>query len=271
MIYRKLLLSATLTSLSFAASFAFASVPVAGTVGDVPFPSKESSYLSKGHFVNIENLRQIKRDLSKDQVRLLLGNPHFKEGIVGSKEWNYIFNFHTGAGEEFITCQYQVRYAKNPSYTVQSTHWDGPACLELLSKPEALAHAATAPVDVSVSADALFAFGRYDVDDILPDGRNELSAIAEQLKDLDQVRVLGHTDRIGSDAANQLLSQRRAETVREYLISRSVSANSITAEGRGEREPVKDCDNAMSRENLIACLAPNRRVHITAAGTRTVE
>ena len=63
---------------------------------------------------------------------------------------------------------------------------------------------------------ALFAFAKYEHGDILAEGRKELTAIAEQLKAAENasITVAGHTDRIGSDSDNQLLSQRRARTVR---------------------------------------------------------
>lgn len=76
------------------------------------------------------------------------------------------------------------------------------------------------------------------------------------------ISVMGHTDRMGSDADNQLLSQRRARTVRQYLIDNGVDATSIRAEGWGESEPVKACDDNQDRDALIACLQPNRRVEI---------
>jgi OmpA-OmpF porin, OOP family len=265
--FRKKILSMALSAtLSFGVLSASAVVPAAGNVGDVPFPSRDRAWLQKGDFVNIENLRQMKSGLSKDQVRLLLGNPHFKEGIAGVKEWNYIFNFRTGgANEEHITCQYQVHYAKHHGYAVESMHWDGPACLELINAPEPELKVAEASVErrINLSADALFAFAKHGVDDILPKGREELAAIAGKLKEADNasIKVVGHTDRIGSDAANQLLSQRRAQTVREFLVARGVAASAITAEGRGESEPVKDCED-QARTALIACLAPNRRVEI---------
>ena len=115
----------------------------------------------------------------------------------------------------------------------------------------------------------MFAFAKYEHGDILAEGRKELTAIAEQLKAADNasITVAGHTDRIGSDADNQLLSQRRARTVRQYLIDSGVDAASIRAEGWGESEPVKACEDGQDREALIACLQPNRRVEIQVNAT----
>jgi outer membrane protein OmpA-like peptidoglycan-associated protein len=69
------------------------------------------------------------------------------------------------------------------------------------------------------------------------------------------VRVVGHTDSTGSDAINDPLSLRRAESVRDYLQDRGVGANRVEVLGRGSREPVAGNDSAEGR-------AKNRRVEI---------
>jgi len=69
------------------------------------------------------------------------------------------------------------------------------------------------------------------------------------------VRVVGHTDSSGSDAINDPLSLRRAESVRDYLQDRGVGANRVEVAGRGSREPVAGNDSAEGR-------AKNRRVEI---------
>ncbi|WP_426701919.1 OmpA family protein [Rhodanobacter sp. Col0626] len=121
--------------------------------------------------------------------------------------------------------------------------------------------ASTVPAQQSLSADALFAFGKARLRSA---DNAELDTLAEKMKaasQIDTVRVLGYTDRIGSEQANQTLSARRAEAVRDYLVAHSVPAGSIQTEGRGEADPVADCPDQKGRK-LIACLAPNRRVVI---------
>ena len=71
--------------------------------------------------------------------------------------------------------------------------------------------------------------------------------------------VEGHTDSRASDAHNQQLSQARAQTVRDYLVTQGVQAGTITAVGRGESQPVASNDNAEGRAN-------NRRVEIHVRG-----
>ncbi|MBB3193047.1 OmpA family protein [Roseateles terrae] len=69
------------------------------------------------------------------------------------------------------------------------------------------------------------------------------------------VRIIGHTDNTGSDAINDPLSLRRAESVRNYLIDRGVPGNRVEVAGRGSREPLVSNDTAENR-------ARNRRVEI---------
>lgn len=129
---------------------------------------------------------------------------------------------------------------------------------EPLPAPEPQA-APAVPARQSLSADALFAFGKARLKSA---DSTDLDTLADKLKgagQIDSVQLLGYTDRIGSAEANQKLSERRAEAVRDYLVAHGVPAGVIQAEGRGAADPVADCPDQKGRQ-LIACLAPNRRV-----------
>jgi len=80
--------------------------------------------------------------------------------------------------------------------------------------------------------------------------------------------VVGHADRIGTDAYNLQLSGERAEAVRAYLVGKGVDAGSIRTEARGEREAVtgEACKNQGRKR--IECLQPDRRVEVTLAAAR---
>jgi OmpA-OmpF porin, OOP family len=83
------------------------------------------------------------------------------------------------------------------------------------------------------------------------------------------VIVTGHTDRIGTLKHNMKLSERRAITVKDYIVSKGIDQKLIFWEGKGPKQPIpvtKFCDNKMKRKQLIECLAPNRRVTVEVVG-----
>jgi OOP family OmpA-OmpF porin len=238
-----------------------------GVPGEVVFPAPERAVLKDGTFPNLDNLRLVAPGVGKEQLYHLLGRPHFREGYAGVREWDYLFHFRRDGS--VTTCQYKVIFDQN--YLARSFYWQPQTCGELLREPVAMVPAAPAAAttrNFSVSADALFAFGRAGAGDLQAGGRAEVARIAGELRNakaLRAVRVIGHTDLIGGDQANQALSRQRAETVRQLLIDEGVPARVISAEGRGESEPVVgNCEASMQRSALIACLQPNRRVEIKA-------
>ena len=79
--------------------------------------------------------------------------------------------------------------------------------------------------------------------------------------------MIGHTDRLGSDAYNQALSEQRARTVADYLIAKGLFADKVRAEGQGESSPVTggSCPDG-AKAQMIACLAPDRRVEVRLTG-----
>lgn len=114
---------------------------------------------------------------------------------------------------------------------------------------------------VSLSAAELFAFDRAELRSEQP----KLDAMAEALNahpEIGQVRVIGYTDRLGKSAYNLKLSQKRAQAVKDYLISKGVASERVVAEGRGKANPLQECKGIKARKALIECLAPNRRVEV---------
>lgn len=244
------------------------------TAAELVFQPLSDAWQPEGSFPNKDNLRAVRPGMSKDQLYDLIGRPHFNEGLLAVREWDYSFHFRTGGA--VASCRYKVLFDRD--YRAQSFHWESLTCASLLAERPLPAPVVPAPAPVPVpvpkaiqlSADALFAFDRAAMQDLLPGGRRDLDRIAVVLggAKVEQVRIVGHTDRLGAAAYNQQLSEARAATVRAYLISAGVPGDRLTASGRGAREPVVQCQRA-GRDDLIACLAPNRRVEIVVKALDT--
>ena len=129
-------------------------------------------------------------------------------------------------------------------------------------KPAATPAAKPKPVaaKVTLAADLLFDFDKAA---LKADGKSKLDDLAAKVKgiNLEVVIAIGHTDSVGSDAYNQKLSVRRAESVKAYLVSKGVEPNRIYTEGKGEKQPVASNKTKDGSQK-------NRRVEIEIIGTR---
>ncbi len=106
--------------------------------------------------------------------------------------------------------------------------------------PASKAAPAPKPEKVTTASTVNFDFDRYV---IRPDARSKLDDMVGKLRNvtLEVVIAVGHADRLGGDAYNMKLSVRRADSVKAYLVSKGVAASRIYTEGKGERQPVKEC------------------------------
>jgi len=128
---------------------------------------------------------------------------------------------------------------------------------------------------LTLSADVLFDFGKAELKD---SGKARLDQLASEIKDaqVDEIVAVGHADRIASEDYNQKLSEARAQSVKDYLADKVANANRVTAQGKGESQPVTgdDCKKLGaergSNKKLVACLQPDRRVEIEVLGSRQV-
>ena len=122
---------------------------------------------------------------------------------------------------------------------------------------------------ITVAADALFDFNKAD---LRPEGKAKLDKLANDIKGikLEVILAVGHADRLGDDAYNQKLSEKRAASVKSYLVSKGVDANRVYAEGKGEKQPVTKPDQCKGPKSkkVVDCLQPDRRVDIEVIGTK---
>jgi OOP family OmpA-OmpF porin len=123
---------------------------------------------------------------------------------------------------------------------------------------------------VELGADALFQFDRAGAEDMLPQGRAALVQLVDDIQrsgvEVERLRLIGHTDRLGPAAHNARLSQQRAETVATFL-RRAGLDMPMEVSGRGALEPVSTgCVGSRATPALVACLQPDRRVTVDHIG-----
>lgn len=125
----------------------------------------------------------------------------------------------------------------------------------------------------ALRSDVLFAFGKAT---LKAEGTEALNQLFEEVKNIHptdgSIIVLGYTDRIGSEKFNLALSEKRAQSVVDFLIAKGIPADKISARGMGKADPVtgNTCDAVTPRKALIECLGPDRRVEIQVNGTLDV-
>lgn len=124
---------------------------------------------------------------------------------------------------------------------------------------------------IELGADALFRFDRSGADDMLPQGRASLVKLVDDIQRhgvaVERLRLTGHTDRLGTDAYNNRLSQQRAATVGDFL-RRAGLTMPMDIVGKGEQEPVTTgCVGDKATPALVACLQPDRRVSVDLIGS----
>lgn len=112
---------------------------------------------------------------------------------------------------------------------------------------------------VSVSSEASFDFGKSSLKAAFKPTLNKVAGVLREDSST-RIRVVGHTDSVGSDTYNLRLSEQRAQATSDYLIAQGVRANQVQTLGRGESEPRASNSTAEGR-------AQNRRVEIYLQGS----
>lgn len=142
-----------------------------------------------------------------------------------------------------------------------------PAVVEPVKEPEMISKT------FAFNSDVLFDFDKAG---LKPAGQKAIDDMQAEIARVDmkghKYQVNGYTDRLGSDAYNVKLSQKRAETVANYLVEHGVAVENIGATGFGKTHPVtgNKCDAVKGRKALIECLSPDRRVEVEVKGTKTI-
>ena len=245
-----------------------------GTTENPKWHKADNVVLNKnlGTFPNLQSLSQVRQGMTKDQLYELIGRPQYDDGWR-PREWNYLFHFTTpGQGENDITtCQYKVLF--DQKMFASSFYWNP------IHPKDAVCPPSSKPIEepkekisvkrYTLGTDALFLFDKRDLQNLNPKGKNDLDNLLLELKkfkEINSIQILGYTDFLGSQEYNQKLSTDRAELIKEYFTHHGVNDRLISAIGKGPENPIVQCSNKLERAELIACLAPNRRVVIEVDG-----
>jgi len=145
-------------------------------------------------------------------------------------------------------------------------------CLEGGPAPVLETRLETKPQQINLAADALFDFGKSDRNSMSAAGRLSLDKLISQIKAqymrIDRIHVVGHADPLGNDLINDRLSNERALTVRDYLLSNGLQGTQVTGQGKGSREPIAtQCSRVISPAS-VQCNQANRRVVVEITGAR---
>jgi OOP family OmpA-OmpF porin len=151
-------------------------------------------------------------------------------------------------------------------------------CLEDVERRQAgLAMPESATYAITLEADALFPFGRSNVQTLSSKGRRLLDHLADRIQtefgngNRVRIQVVGHADSFGGKDTNLKISTARAEAIKSYFVQGGLKADRIKAEGRGDQERlVVTCSTTLNAAS-VACNKPNRRVVVNVWGTLTPQ
>lgn len=258
-------------------------------VRGVSFPVRADSYRSDGIVAAPQKLQLVRPGLDKDQVRQLLGAPHFSEGLFFVHDWNYLIKLPQGDG--WLECQLQIQF--DAQSRVRASYWKRSACDAIAPLAVAQARARESGAADSASSataqaendappltepaavktvnwtlnDLRFPFGRSAITDLRRVDRDRLYAFAAQFGDraaqVQRIQIAGHADRLGSASRKYERSLARARAVAKVFAASGIDPERIEVVGRSDREAVTVCRGAGRRGALRACLAPDRGVDVS--------
>lgn len=248
------------------------------TIGFVSTATNAEVLVPTGE-IDVIATSQLEKGLTKQRILSLIGQP--KHVQAKRNKWDYVLDIRVPNEYPAKRCQLQIDF--DSLGLVSGLYWNKKDCAALANplhnpllnnpvipltivdipevKPPVIMYR-----DITVSSDALFPFDKYKVEDMYEGSISSLlNVVAELNKEVDKistVTVIGLTDRLGSDAYNQTLSQNRANTIRDVLLLNGLklAPERISAVGRGESMPITNCSDDLPREALIDCLAPDRRI-----------
>jgi len=106
-------------------------------------------------------------------------------------------------------------------------------------------------------------------------GRDSLDEFVRKIQGLEaeSITATGYSDRMGDDAVNQALSQKRVDSVKAYLVAKGIASHRVLTGAKGESRPstfAGECKDANTVKN-VACMQSDRHVYVEVSGTRIAK
>lgn len=157
----------------------------------------------------------------------------------------FIVGLLSGCSDKYNVKNFAINEVPENDWVISSSKKDDKIYLvEYVESPEK---------KIRVNSQVLFNFNKYDLRE---EGKAILDTLAPKIKDK-RVKIVGHTDEIGSEKYNFILGAERAKAVRAYFISKGLNGEFMETFSAGESMPLVSC-----KVKTKECLAPNRRVEI---------
>ena len=169
--------------------------------------------------------------------------------------------------------EYGWSHAESYARTAENLVYEASVAISDCAEASQIARETPARVveKITQSGDALFEFGKARLNSYSLWRLDKLVDSIKELTTLDGVDLVGHTDHLSKDGKqkfNMLLSRKRAESIKQYLIGKGIPADKISAKGMGSLQPLTKCSTKQRKTKHLACLQPNRRVDITLRGEK---